>query len=97
MCAARMGIHGHGCFSFRVQGFYRVNSRGLRGCVTFLESNLIYSSNPLLSSFFFFLMTTSAPAFGSGTDDEGNSQFDCNICLEASTDPVITLCGHLFW
>ncbi|XP_051124864.1 E3 ubiquitin-protein ligase RMA1H1-like isoform X2 [Andrographis paniculata] len=22
--------------------------------------------------------------------------FDCNICLESSRDPVVTLCGHLF-
>lgn len=23
--------------------------------------------------------------------------FDCNICLDMPTDPVVTMCGHLFW
>ena len=23
--------------------------------------------------------------------------FDCNICLDVATDPVITVCGHLYW
>ena len=27
---------------------------------------------------------------------EGCSDFDCNICLESSRDPVVTMCGHLF-
>lgn len=30
------------------------------------------------------------------SDDEG-SAFDCNICLDAATEPVVTMCGHLFW
>ncbi|XP_072962586.1 E3 ubiquitin-protein ligase RMA2-like [Typha angustifolia] len=25
-----------------------------------------------------------------------NDCFNCNICLEAATDPVVTLCGHLY-
>lgn len=25
-----------------------------------------------------------------------SSNFDCNICLESSQDPVVTMCGHLF-
>lgn len=31
-------------------------------------------------------------------DSENNisSAFDCNICLEAVQDPVVTLCGHLY-
>jgi hypothetical protein len=33
----------------------------------------------------------------SNTNNEENSMFECNICLEQSTEPVITLCGHLFW
>jgi hypothetical protein len=24
-------------------------------------------------------------------------QFECNVCFEDATDPVITRCGHLFW
>lgn len=23
--------------------------------------------------------------------------FDCNICLDAASSPVVTLCGHLYW
>lgn len=23
--------------------------------------------------------------------------FDCNICLDTASDPVITVCGHLYW
>lgn len=30
-------------------------------------------------------------------NNDENSTFECNICLEQSSDPVITLCGHLFW
>lgn len=33
----------------------------------------------------------------SNGNGEENSMFECNICLEQSTEPVITLCGHLFW
>lgn len=29
-------------------------------------------------------------------NDEGNSMFDCNICLDSPTDPIVTQCGHLF-
>ena len=25
------------------------------------------------------------------------STFDCNVCLDVASEPVITLCGHLFW
>uniref|UniRef100_A0ACD5ZXI1 Uncharacterized protein n=1 Tax=Avena sativa TaxID=4498 RepID=A0ACD5ZXI1_AVESA len=25
-----------------------------------------------------------------------NSSFECNICLEAAKEPIVTLCGHLF-
>lgn len=32
-----------------------------------------------------------------GSSGEENSTFECNICLEQATEPVITLCGHLFW
>ncbi|WCJ34033.1 RING/U-box superfamily protein [Euphorbia peplus] len=30
-----------------------------------------------------------------GSEGDG-SFFDCNICLDLSTDPVVTCCGHLF-
>ncbi|KAF6142004.1 hypothetical protein GIB67_037972 [Kingdonia uniflora] len=31
-----------------------------------------------------------------GVGDDINGCFDCNICLESSQNPVITLCGHLY-
>ncbi|KAG6744872.1 hypothetical protein POTOM_051512 [Populus tomentosa] len=30
------------------------------------------------------------------TSDIDGSFFDCNICLDLATDPVVTCCGHLF-
>jgi hypothetical protein len=30
----------------------------------------------------------------SGDADE---RFVCNVCLDQVTDPVVTLCGHLYW
>ena len=35
---------------------------------------------------------SSPPSGGGG----GGDFFDCNICLETASDPVITLCGHLY-
>ena len=29
-------------------------------------------------------------------EDAGNGAFECNICLDAAKDAVISLCGHLF-
>eukprot|EP01114_Cavostelium_apophysatum_P013091 TRINITY_DN3094_c0_g1_i2.p1 TRINITY_DN3094_c0_g1~~TRINITY_DN3094_c0_g1_i2.p1 ORF type:complete len:194 (-),score=10.67 TRINITY_DN3094_c0_g1_i2:58-639(-) len=29
-------------------------------------------------------------------EDDKESTFDCNICLEPASDPVISMCGHLF-
>jgi hypothetical protein len=23
--------------------------------------------------------------------------FECNICFDPASEPVITVCGHLFW
>lgn len=37
-------------------------------------------------------VTTSLPS----EDTNGDSSFDCNICLDSVQEPVVTLCGHLF-
>jgi len=28
---------------------------------------------------------------------EESGTFECNICLDTAKDPVISMCGHLFW
>ena len=28
--------------------------------------------------------------------EPAESAFECNVCLELASDPVITLCGHLY-
>jgi len=37
----------------------------------------------------------------SGDDDKDKDKddktFECNICLDTAKDPVVSLCGHLFW
>ncbi|KNC97520.1 uncharacterized protein SPPG_06996 [Spizellomyces punctatus DAOM BR117] len=38
--------------------------------------------------------STASPS-ESDRDDEGN-EFECNICLEMASNPIVTLCGHLF-
>lgn len=32
-----------------------------------------------------------------GSTGADSSQFICNICLDVATEPIVTLCGHLFW
>lgn len=38
---------------------------------------------------------------GSGTTDgedkKDDRMFECNICLDAARDAVVSMCGHLFW
>lgn len=34
---------------------------------------------------------------GESSKKPTSSPFDCNICLDNATDPVVSLCGHLFW
>lgn len=29
--------------------------------------------------------------------EERDKGFECAICLEIATEPVVTQCGHLFW
>ena len=31
------------------------------------------------------------------SDGLSTGLFDCNICLEPASNPVITVCGHLYW
>jgi hypothetical protein len=39
----------------------------------------------------------------SNNDNENENQqqkndlFECNICFDPANEPVITVCGHLFW
>lgn len=37
-----------------------------------------------------------ASSSGLSSDQEKDGRFTCNICLDSVTDPVTTLCGHLF-
>lgn len=30
-------------------------------------------------------------------DTKPKDYFECNICLETASEPVLTPCGHLFW
>lgn len=42
--------------------------------------------------------TSSKKIADSGSSDPppANASFDCNICLDFVSDPVVTLCGHLY-
>lgn len=39
----------------------------------------------------------SVPKNNNSSEDDKNELFECNICFDTAQDPVITLCGHLFW
>ena len=30
-------------------------------------------------------------------DMHNESAYECHICLEVASEPVLTPCGHLFW
>ena len=30
-------------------------------------------------------------------ESNNDNPYECNICLEVATEPVITTCGHLYW
>jgi hypothetical protein len=38
-----------------------------------------------------------AGAGSSGGSVGDDSRFECNVCLDSPDEPVVTLCGHLFW
>lgn len=41
---------------------------------------------------------SSPPGTPCGTSSSHEAgMFDCNICLDCASDPVITVCGHLYW
>lgn len=29
--------------------------------------------------------------------EEDNTFYECNICLDTAKDAVVSMCGHLFW
>ena len=31
------------------------------------------------------------------TDYKAARLFECNICFDTANDPVVSLCGHLYW
>lgn len=38
--------------------------------------------------------SSAAPASASSSDA---GAFECNICFDTASDPVVSLCGHLYW
>jgi hypothetical protein len=43
------------------------------------------------------LSQTAASSSSSSERRTTEGLFECNICLEMASEPVVTLCGHLFW
>ncbi len=39
---------------------------------------------------------TTAPETAT-TPETANGTFECNICLDTASDPVVSMCGHLYW
>jgi E3 ubiquitin-protein ligase RNF5 len=33
----------------------------------------------------------------SSSETKPKDYFECNICLDTASEPVLTQCGHLFW
>ena len=40
--------------------------------------------------------TGTSESSNQGTDD-GGQFYECNVCLDTARDPVVSMCGHLFW
>jgi len=34
---------------------------------------------------------------GNRGNSNQNKMIECNICLDIARDPVVSICGHLFW
>jgi hypothetical protein len=61
---------------------------------TLTSSTLHHRPHPLQPS------TTEAPSEdpvdAQEKHDREASEFECNVCFEAATEPVVTVCGHLY-
>ena len=40
--------------------------------------------------------STGAASAGRDDNEFDTSTFECNICYEVATEPVVTMCGHLY-
>lgn len=38
-----------------------------------------------------------APSDQDKSTQPGNTNFECNICLDTAKEAVVSMCGHLFW
>jgi hypothetical protein len=43
------------------------------------------------------LMERAPTGAACGDAKHGDSQYECNVCLESCVEPVVTTCGHLYW